>query len=70
MKSDIEVWEEDGGVAPESPGIPAAAMSCTAAQVERAEPVGRKATGRARPRGEVIPIDRWKKDSLEQIGGE
>jgi hypothetical protein len=60
MTKDTAVWEDEGGAAPEPPGVSAASMIGTAAQVEWVGRVKRQVGGRVRPTGEVIPIDRWK----------
>jgi chaperonin GroES len=60
MTKDIQAWEDEGGAAPALPGVSAAPISGTAAQVQRPERGKRQVSGRVRPCGEVIPIDRWK----------
>ena len=42
MARDIEAWEDEGGVAPAPPGVPAASMSGTRSQVEWAERIKRQ----------------------------
>lgn len=60
MIPDIQAWEDEGGAAPLLPDVQPVPMRRTGTQVKGAECVERKVSGRLRPRGEVIPIDRRK----------